>query len=258
MKLYIDIGNSDIVLGFRENNEWYQIHRISSKEATAFIEGSIEMVTRKFAQLRFSEIEFITISSVVPRLTTTVKMILKKFFPAYQNKQFLLVNAKVYDDLNVTITTNKSEIGTDLVANAVAAFDYAKSACIVVDFGTALTFTIIDNDGNIQGVNIAPGIKTALKALVGNTAQLSEIPLELPDTIIGKNTVHAIQSGILWGYVDLVKGMLGRIKNELNQNCVIIGTGGLADVLKPLNSTFDYIDVQLTLNGLVLIQKITC
>ena len=90
MKLYIDIGNSDIVLGFRENEEWYQIHRISSKEATVFIEGSIEMVTRKFAQLRFSEIEFITLSSVVPRLTTIVKRILKKFFPAYQNPSFIL------------------------------------------------------------------------------------------------------------------------------------------------------------------------
>lgn len=255
MQLYIDIGNSNIVLGFRENNEWYQIHRIGSGEATAFIEGSVEMVTRKFAQLRFSEIEFITMSSVVPRLTTIIKRILKKFFPAYQQKKFLLINTKIYDQLNVTITTNKSEIGTDLVANAVAGFDYAKNACIIVDFGTALTFTIIDNEGNIQGVNIAPGIETALKALVGNTAQLSKIPLELPETIIGKNTIHSIQSGMLWGYVDLVKGMLGRIKNELNQACIIIGTGGLADVLEPLDSEFDYIDVQLTLNGLVLIQE---
>ena len=221
MKLYIDIGNSDIVLGFRENEEWYQIHRISSKEATVFIEGSIEMVTRKFAQLRFSEIEFITLSSVVPRLTTIVKRILKKFFPAYQKKQFLIVNQKIYDRLNVKIITNKTAIGTDLVANAVAAFDYVKGACIVVDFGTALTFTVMDNDGTIQGVNIAPGIKTALKALVGNTAQLSDIPLELPDTIIGKNTVHAIQSGVLWGYVSLIKGMLEGIKIELNHKEII-------------------------------------
>ncbi len=257
MKLYIDIGNSDIVIGFRENNEWYQIHRISSKESNAFIEGSLEMITRKFAQLRFSEIEFITMSSVVTKLTTVVKRILKKFFPAYQKKQFLLVNAKIYDKLNVTVTTNKSEIGTDLVANAVAGFDYAKGACIIVDFGTALTFTIVDKEGNIQGVNIAPGIKTAIKALVGNTAKLQEIPLVLPDSIIGKNTTHAMQAGILYGYIGLVKEMLKGIKAELQEDFKIIGTGGLADVLEPLNHEFDYIDVQLTLNGLVLIQDLT-
>ena len=129
---------------------------------------------------------------------------------------------------------------------------------IVVDFGTALTFTVMDNDGTIQGVNIAPGIKTALKALVGNTAQLSDIPLELPDTIIGKNTVHAIQSGVLWGYVSLIKGMLEGIKIELNQPCKVIATGGLSNVLEPLNTEFDLVDVQLTLNGLVLIQEMVC
>jgi len=256
MQLYIDIGNTNIVLGFRENDEWYQIHRISSGEESAFIEGSIEMVTRKFAQLRFSEIISITVSSVVPRLTTVIRKILKKFFPAYNAKKFLLVNPKIYNKLNVTITTNKSEIGTDLVANAVAGFEYAKSACIVVDFGTALTFTIIDNYGNIQGVNIAPGIKTAMKALIGSTAQLSEIPLELPDSIIGKNTVHAIQSGMLYGYVGLVKGMLEGIKQELNQDCKVIATGGLSNVLEPLNDEFDLIDMQLTLNGLVLIENL--
>lgn len=145
-----------------------------------------------------------------------------------------------------------------MVANAVAGFDFAKGACILVDFGTALTFTVIDKEGKVQGVNIAPGIKTALTALVGSTAQLPKIPLELPKTVIGKNTVHAIQSGILWGYVGLVKEMLVRIKNELNEDFTIIATGGLSNVLEPLKSEFDLIDKQLTLNRLVLIQEMTC
>ena len=148
------------------------------------------------------------------------------------------------------------EIGTDLIANATAAHLLHPGDCMVIDFGTALTFTVIEASGDIKGVNIAPGLKTAIRALVGNTAQLPEVPLELPDSAIGKNTVHAIQSGVLWGYVGMVEGMVSRIKAEVGQDLKVVATGGLSSILHPLHDLFDTVDPKLTLEGLRLIHQI--
>ena len=147
---------------------------------------------------------------------------------------------------------NPHEIGSDLVANAVAAHDRFRDNVVVVDFGTALTFTVIDKAGKILGVAIAPGVLTAMKSLVGNTALLPEIPLELPDSVIGKNTVHAMQAGIMYGYAGLVEGVLKRIRNEIGK-CKIISTGGLSQVMTPLHHLFDTIEPHLTLEGMKLI-----
>ena len=148
---------------------------------------------------------------------------------------------------------NKIEIGADLVANAVAAYHYFKQKCVVVDFGTALTFTSILDDGQLAGVAIAPGLKTAISALFSKTAQLPEVPLELPQTPVGKNTIHAIQSGILNGYVGLVKHMLMAIRTEVGEHYIAVATGGLSSILHPLRKEFVDIDVELTMNGLKII-----
>jgi type III pantothenate kinase len=132
-----------------------------------------------------------------------------------------------------------------------------KKPCIVADFGTALTFTAIDNKGNIQGVAIAPGIKTAVNSLFNNTAQLPSVPLEAPSSSLGKNTIHSIQSGIILGYKGLVESLISQIKNDLSketdakqEEIIVIATGGLNSVLKPITDVFEIVDKQLTLKGL--------
>lgn len=248
MKLITDIGNSDIVFGLYKNESWQYIWRTPSdlnKSLKAF--KSFLVTAFRENNIDINAVENVVLSSVVPKLSPVISNMLESLFVG----KVVVVNPLIYQYLNVKIA-NPNEIGTDLVANAVAGYDYAKAACIVVDFGTALTFTSIANNGEIKGVAIAPGIKTAMKALASNTAQLPEIPLELPNSAIGKNTIHAIQAGILWGYVGLVKGILEQTKLELG-DCKVIATGGLSHVLTPLNKVFDFIDKQLTLNGLRLI-----
>jgi type III pantothenate kinase len=250
MKLIIDIGNSDIVFGIYHDEEWQHIWRIPSdlkKKLNDFKVSFLEQLHNR--KIDENQIKKVVLSSVVPKLTPIISNFLHTLF----GDNLLVVNPMIYSQLNIKIVRNENEIGTDLVANAVAGFHFAKAACIIVDFGTALTFTSIANDGEIQGVAIAPGIKTAMKALAGNAAQLPEIPLKLPDSVIGKDTIHAIQVGILWGYVGLVKGILEQTKLELGGQVKVIATGGLVHILTPLEKEFDFIDKSLTLNGLRLI-----
>ena len=164
-----------------------------------------------------------------------------------------MVGPDIYSGLEIAID-HPHEIGADLIANAVAAHArYPQKNCIVVDFGTALTFTTVSASGQILGVAILPGLKTAVKALFTDTAQLPEVPLKLPDSAIGKNTVHAIQAGILLGYEGLVKSMIRRIEAELGGDCVAVATGGLSSIIATLEGEFVEIDRSLTLNGLRLI-----
>ena len=140
-------------------------------------------------------------------------------------KEVSLIKIKI-DDVN--------EIGSDLVCNAVEASSMYDSNVIVVDFGTALTFTSVSKSNEILGVNIVPGLQTAINSLYKNTAKLPSIDIELPEKVIGKNTVHSIQSGIMFGYVGLVKEMLHKIKTELTGETKVIATGGLSKFAKPL------------------------
>ena len=140
-----------------------------------------------------------------------------------------------------------------MVANAVAAYDHYRKSCIVVDFGTALTFTTLSDEGKILGVSITPGLKTAIKSLTQNTAKLFDVPLEMPKSALGTNTITAIQSGILFGYSGLVQSMVAEIRNEVQQEIPAVATGGLSSIITPLKDFFDHIDTKLTLNGLRII-----
>ncbi len=251
MDLAIDIGNSDTVLGVHDGNDWVQIWRMRSlpNEPSLFYDNQI----RQFfldAGLHGSAFKTLVISSVVPALTAVLKTVTE----GLTGLEAVIVGPSVYDTLPVKVL-RPQEIGTDLVANAVAAYHRFGQACVVVDFGTALTFTIVDKRGEIAGVNIAPGLTTAIRALSGSTAQLPEVPLELPDSVLGKNTVHAIQARVLWGYGGLVEYMLRRIKKEMGGKVAVAATGGLSSILKPLHRSFDYVSPMLTMDGLRLIGK---
>ena len=192
-------------------------------------------------------IQQIGMSSVVPE----INQILIDFCKNYFGLEPYLISPNSYSKLPIK-TKRPQEMGTDLMCNGLAAWYKFKNACIVVDFGTALTFTILDDSGEIMGVNIVPGLRTAIKALFMNTSKLPDVDLKLPESAIGKNTVHAIQAGILYGYTGLVKGMLETIRKEAQLDFKVVATGGLSEILTSLEQEFDTIDKNLTLEGLRL------
>jgi len=249
MLLAIDAGNTDIVFGLRQNEEWIRHWRIPSKEGPSPHLWSYRLLSELLEEnIKPVDIQKTVISSVVPLLTEPLAQMTTEVL----GKTPIVVNASIYDQLQITVL-NPQEMGTDLVANAVAAYDRFQQNCLVVDFGTALTFTTISGTGEILGVAIAPGLKTAVNSLFKNTAQLPEVPLEVPKSALGKNTLHAIQAGVLLGYTGMVQHLIDTIKSEVQQPCKVIATGGLSSILTSLAASFDDIDKQLTLNGLAII-----
>lgn len=249
MYLVVDIGNTDIVFGICKKEEWTHIFRTRSlaDEPSFYFENALRLHLLE-ANLAVSDIEIVVLSSVVPQLTDTLSQMLTHVF----GQKPILVSPSIYPELIVDIE-KEDEIGSDLFANAVAAFTKYERNVVVVDFGTALTFTTVSADGRILGVAIAPGLKTAVKALFSNTAQLPEVPLVLPESALGKNTVQAIQSGILLGYEGLVRGMITRIRRELDGDCIAVATGGLSSIISSLEGEFVEINRNLTLDGLRII-----
>lgn len=253
MVLAVDIGNSDITIGLYYQQDWKHLWRLSSAISSPELYYGIKMREHFFeADLRVQDVERIVVSSVVPGLTDRIVNVLKTLF----EKSPVVLGPDVYAKLPIEVL-NPYEIGSDLVSNALAAYMRFKRNCIVVDFGTALTFTTVSAKGSILGVAIAPGLKTAIKSLSQNTAKLFDVPLELPESALGKNTVHAIQAGILLGYEGLVISMLDRIKKELQDDqCATLATGGLSSIITPLKDQFTEVDPNLTLNGLRLVGEL--
>ena len=252
MLLAIDIGNTDIVFGIHDTVSWIHQFRLSSSLSHRASDYEAQLRIRFLENsLKISDIEKAIISCVVPDQRIVLKEMVQQMF----GLDPIMVGVEMYDKLKMEIPS-PYEIGTDLVCNATYAYYTYKRTCVIVDFGTALTFTVITGEGKILGVSIAPGLKTAVKALFSNTAQLPEVPLIMPDSAIGKNTVHAIQAGILWGYVGMVREMIYQIKKEVGQDCMVLATGGLSSILTPLQDDFNEVDKALTLNGLKIIAEL--
>lgn len=253
MFLAIDIGNTDIMVGINHQNEWVHLWRLPSTIDRPELFYGIRMREHFFeAGIKPEAVDKIVLSSVVPDLTDKIVRVVTTLFKINP----IILGPELYSKLPLEVL-NPYEIGSDLVANALAAYLKCKRNCIVVDFGTALTFTTISDKGKILGVAIAPGLKTAIKSLSQNTAKLFDVPLELPTSALGKNTVHAIQAGILLGYEGLVVSMIHRIRHELSDaNCATIATGGLSSIIPTLKFHFTEIDKNLTLNGLKIIGEL--
>lgn len=251
MVMAIDIGNSNVVVGIYDGAVWSQVWRFPTLKAdkSAFSYYGQALSTQlSEAGLQPGGIVQVVISSVVPALSPIFNELCGQLF----HFEPIRVGPALYPQLDLVVA-QPSEIGTDLVANAVGALELYQQDCIVVDFGTALTFTTVSHTREVLGVAIAPGLKTAINALFQKTAQLPEVPLELPATPIGKNTVHAIQSGVLWGYVGLVRHMLEAIRLEAGPQYIAVATGGLSAVLHPLHDIFAHVNPNLTLEGLRII-----
>ncbi len=186
------------------------------------------------------------ISSVVPQALTPLKSMCREFFSC---------TAKVVtENLGVTIPIvidNPREVGADRLVNAVAAHKRYRGPLIVVDFGTATTFDVIDGDGRYCGGVIATGINLSLEALHRAAAKLPRVAVERPPQVIGSSTVTAMQSGVYWGYVSLVEGMVARIKAEFGEPMKVIATGGLAGLFAGATDVIEHVDRDLTMAGLV-------
>lgn len=249
MTLTLDIGNSDVVFGIHSNNIWRHIWRTPSHPAqSAVFYQTVLQVWLQEARIPLDQIQRPTISSVVPALTATVCEAVAELLAMDP----VVVGPTIYPKLPVKVL-RPQEIGTDLVANAVAAYMRFRQNCVVVDFGTALTFTTVRADGTIMGVAIAPGLKTAIKSLFANTAQLPEVPIEEPASVLGQNTMQSIQAGVVIGYEGLVLGMIQRIRAELGGDCLVIATGGLSRAIPSLHPHFVDVVPSLTLDGIRLI-----
>jgi type III pantothenate kinase len=253
MFLAIDAGNSNVVFALfdQKNGKWTNQFRLETKTPKLISQLS-KKVPLYFLEhdIHVSQIEKIGFSSVVPEINAIIEQFCQSFF----GQPPFLINPKSYLKLPIK-SLRPNEIGSDLMCNVMAAFTRHTGPVIVVDFGTALTFTVVNGAGEILGVNIVPGLKTAIRALFSNTSKLPEVELKLPESALGKNTVHAIQAGVLYGYTGLVKGMIETISQETKLKFKIIATGGLSAILTNLESTFDEVDRNLTLEGLRLITE---
>ena len=249
IKVAVDIGNSNVVIGLHVEGKWEKIYRLSSRKNITY--WTFKNKLQKIISLNDfnpSNVEKVVISSVVPTLTDVVRLscsdILCEDIFIVKPSKVSLIKIKI-DDVN--------EIGSDLVCNAVEASSMYNENVIVIDFGTALTFTVVSNSNQILGVNIVPGLQTAINSLYKNTAKLPSIDIILPDKVIGKNTVHSIQSCIMFGYVGLIREMIDKIKTELSGKTKVVATGGLSKFAKPLKGFFHDIIPTLTLDGMIKI-----
>lgn len=246
MLLAVNIGNSNIRFGIAKGFDVKKSWTINTKPYKTTDELFC-LVKNSYKQYKIDKksIENIVIGSVVPHQTRIVCNALEQI---HQIKPLV-----VDRNSKSGVTHHSNQMGTDLYANAVAANYFYKGKKIIIDFGTALTLTGIDENGNFLGVVIAPGVITSLKALIGDTAQLPDIEIKEPKSVLGKDTETCMQSGIVYGYVGMVEGLINRIIESLGEKCFIISTGGLGHLFKPLIPKIDIDDKWHTLKGLCIL-----
>ena len=251
MLLAIDIGNTNVTLGLWDGQKWRLQWRLRTVREKTADEYGIQLKTLLRESGLSGAVDRVILASVVPTLTGTFLTLCQ----LYLGQKALQVRHDMALGIQVK-TDNPVEVGADRLVNAAAAFHLYPGPSIVIDLGTATTFDVVSGRGELVGVAIAPGPAVAAEALVSRAARLSGVALEAPPQAIGKNTVHALQSGIVFGYVGLVEGLVKRLMAELNEpNTKVIGTGGLINIITPHTTVIDHVDPWLTLTGLRLISE---
>lgn len=247
MLLTIDIGNTNIKYGIYKGKELVASFRVSSRiSRTADEYGSVLVNLLDVRGIKKADVDGIIISSVIPPLNYTICHMCEYFFGITP----LMVGPGIKTGLNVK-TDNPKEVGADIIVNSVSAFGKYGGPIVVIDFGTATTFDIIDENCSLLGVVIAPGIKTSLEGLVNNTAQLPMIELDAPESVIGKNTKSSMQAGIIFGFSGLVDNIINKIKRKLNKTeLTVVATGGLGEIIAKEVKSITRVDRTLTLDGL--------
>ncbi len=251
MLLTFDIGNTHTVVGYFKGLELVNHWRITSERVRTEDElGVLLQYFFSMERLSFADIKGICISSVVPDLTEIYQYLSRRYF----KKEPLIVDASL--DLGLSVKyKNPASVGADRLCNAVAGVKKYGAPLLIVDFGTATTIDCVDAHGDYLGGVIAPGIITSIESLHLKAAKLPRVGFSFPKKFIGQTTEESIQSGIFWGTVFLIEGLIARIKQELGQNSKVIATGGLAPKMIEHTHSIETVDPYLSLEGMAMIYE---
>jgi type III pantothenate kinase len=253
MLLAIDSGNTNVVCAVYAGDELRGSWRAATNPNRTADEYAVWLVQlMALAGLSLKDIDATIIGSVVPEATFNLVRLCQRYFAS---EPLIVGRPDCSIGIGIDLDMPREEIGADRVANAVAAQDRYRPPLIVIDFGTATTFDIIDRGGNYCGGVIAPGINLSLRALDMAAAQLPRIGIRRTPTVIGRSTVPAMQSGVFWGYVGLIEGLVQRISAERGEEMEVIATGGLAPLIAEATGAINCVDPDLTLWGLRLIYR---
>jgi type III pantothenate kinase len=249
MLLVLDVGNTNTVLGLYDKAHLRAHWRVATiKTQTVDEYGVLFRNLFSMDAIDAKQVYGIIISSVVPPLDSTLRQVCEKYFAVKP----LFVEPGVKTGMPVKYE-NPAEVGADRIVNGVAAFEKHGGPCIVVDFGTATTFDAISKNGEYLGGVIAPGLGISAEALFERTARLPRIDIRKPDRVIGSTTVGSLQSGLYFGYLGLVDGILARLLDEMGKQAKVIATGGLAELIAGASKYISGVDDLLTLEGLRII-----
>ncbi len=250
MLLVIDIGNTNTVLGMLEGQAVREHLRISTVARTTDELGLLLLQLLGHRGVPVSAIDGAIVSSVVPSMLYTIDKACRR----YLDVEHLVVGRKLKTGMKIR-TDNPREVGADRIVNAVAAVARWGAPIVVVDFGTATTLDCVNHRKEYVGGAIAPGLKISEEALFSRTAKLPRVDIARPPSAIGTNTVHAMQSGLFYGYVGLVDGLAQRIRAELDVDAPVVATGGLATLVASASSEIREVDPHLTLRGLAMLYE---
>lgn len=250
MLLAIDAGNTNTVFAVYEGDKLLDLWRCEASATRGADEYAVFLSNLcELAGIKLSSIKDVIICSVVPE----ANFHLRRFCQKYLNCTPMLVDEEMAE---IPIDLERpEEVGADRLVNAVAVARNYKTPAVVIDFGTATTFDVIDKDGHYRGGAIAPGVNLSLDALHRVAAKLPRVSVGKPDSVIGTNTVQAMRSGVYWGYTGLVEGIIERIEEELGVKPFIIATGGLAPLFARDIAAIKEVDEELTLKGLLYIYQ---
>ncbi len=254
MLLTIDLGNTNLTIGLYDGETLTNHWRLATDQARMPDEYGLQLLgLLQNAGRTPSGLNGIALSSVVPPLTGRVILACRE----YLKQEPLVVDTGVKTGVRIRYEDPKA-VGADRVCDAVAVLQrYGGPACII-DFGTATTFNALTKEGDYLGGAITAGINLAAEALYGHAAKLQRIDLQLPPSVIGRNTTHAMQSGLIYGYVAMTEGMVARFHEELGPEMKVIATGGLAGLIVPETQVIQIHDPWLTLDGLRMIWQMNC
>ncbi len=251
MLLAIDVGNTNVTLGLWDGQNWTDQWRLRTVHEKTVDEYWISVRTLLHERNLRSQVKRVVLSSVVPPLTATFAEVSQR----YLGMTALQVSAETSTGIDV-LTENPLEVGADRIVNAAAAVHLYGGSTIIIDMGTATTFditSVVNERPALLGVVIAPGLRLAADALASRAAQLSRVALEAPPQVIGRNTTHAVQSGLIFGYVSMIEGMVARLSADITPSPVVIGTGGLINLITPHTDVIHHVEPWLTLTGLRII-----
>ncbi len=252
MLLVIDIGNTNLTIGLYEDESLAWHWRLATDHARMPDEYGLQLLgLLEHAGYKRDDLSGICLASVVPNLTGRVTQACQE----YLKQSPLVVDAGVKTGIRIRYEDPKA-VGADRVCDAAAVMKLFGGPACVVDFGTATTFNAVTAEGDYLGGAITAGVNLAAEALFARAAKLPRIDLQRPPSVIGRNTVHAMQSGLLFGYVSMVEGMVARFREELGPQMKVVATGGLAEVVAKETRVIDHIAPWLTLDGLRIIWEL--